>query len=194
MVNGILLNNASITNGPAASRGTYVGTTRSDASSQLNWILGAAASGGTAAVLGVWNAYNRVDVGTTVLDSGTQYTYSSGTIRQARGGAGNQISFVLGLQEDAVIATMTAKITLTGAASAFILIAPGLDTTTAFSSQPVQVYSPLAAAFIWAPSTTAIFNPSIGFHFISRNEQGDAANNNTLNGSNVDFIAASLRM
>jgi hypothetical protein len=34
-VNGIWLNNASITNGPAATRGTYVGTTRSNASSQL---------------------------------------------------------------------------------------------------------------------------------------------------------------
>ena len=55
-VNGILLNNAAITNGPAASRGTYVGTTRSNASSQLDWIYGGLAAGGTAGFFGVWNS------------------------------------------------------------------------------------------------------------------------------------------
>lgn len=49
MVNGIRLNSAAITNGPAAQRGTYVGTTRSNASSQFDWIVGAT---NTAAFLG----------------------------------------------------------------------------------------------------------------------------------------------
>ena len=38
-VAGIYLNNAAITNGPAASRGTYVGTVRSNASAQIDWIF-----------------------------------------------------------------------------------------------------------------------------------------------------------
>jgi hypothetical protein len=54
MVKGILLNNAAITNGPGASRGTYVGTTRSNGSSQLEFIFGAAGAPPTAASLGVW--------------------------------------------------------------------------------------------------------------------------------------------
>ncbi len=100
MTNGILLNNASITNGPAASRGTYVGTTRSNASSQLDWILGAAAAGGTAASLYVWNAYNRVLVETMVNDSTDSWTYGTNTWRPADNSTTMRISFVMGLQED----------------------------------------------------------------------------------------------
>ena len=56
-VGGIDLNAVGITNGPAASRGIWVGTVRSNASSQIDWILS-----GAGAVLGVYNAYNRVPV------------------------------------------------------------------------------------------------------------------------------------
>ena len=37
-INGVPVNLNAITNGPAAGRGTYVGTVRSDGSSQINWI------------------------------------------------------------------------------------------------------------------------------------------------------------
>ena len=77
MVNGILLNNAAITNGPAASRGTYVGTVTSNASSQLNWIYGALAANGTAGLFGVWNAYNRVLVASFTGDNTDSWSYSS---------------------------------------------------------------------------------------------------------------------
>ena len=108
--NGILLNNASITNGPAASRGTYVGSIASNASSQIDWIYGGSASGGTAAVLNVWNAYNRVDVATTVQDSqGTLWSYALTTVRPFDGagvgsGLNNRISFMNGLAEESVSA------------------------------------------------------------------------------------------
>ena len=68
IVNGIKLNSASITNGPAASRGTWLGTIKTNASSQLDFIFGASASGGTAAYFGVYNAYNRVSMGIQVID------------------------------------------------------------------------------------------------------------------------------
>ena len=60
LVNGIWLNTSNIANGPAALRGTWVGTTRSNASSQLDWIYGGLAAGGTAGWFGVWNCYNIV--------------------------------------------------------------------------------------------------------------------------------------
>src|SRR6185369_10415107 len=71
MVNGILLNASAITNGPGASRGTYVGTTRSNGSSQLDWIFGAS---GVAALFYVWNAYNRVNVDTRNNEGTTSWT------------------------------------------------------------------------------------------------------------------------
>jgi hypothetical protein len=101
MVKGILLNNAAITNGPGASRGTYVGTTRSNGSSQLEFIFGAAGAPPTAASLGVWNMYNRVDVAATIIDtSQTAYTYSSLTPREAHAYSTFLVQYVIGLQED----------------------------------------------------------------------------------------------
>jgi hypothetical protein len=76
-LNGIWLNSSSITNGPAANRGTYVGTIASNGSSGIDYIFGSAASGGSSASLGVWNAYNRVLTQTSTTDTGTNYNYSS---------------------------------------------------------------------------------------------------------------------
>jgi hypothetical protein len=64
--NGILLNTSSISNGPAALRGTYVGTIASNASSLIDWSVGGSASGGLIGQLMVWNMYNRVSVSAVV--------------------------------------------------------------------------------------------------------------------------------
>ncbi|WP_038960186.1 hypothetical protein [Bradyrhizobium japonicum] len=132
-VNGIWLNNQAITNGPAAWRG---GTTRSNASSQLDWILGGSGSGGVAGYLGVWNAYNRVTASAAAIDSGLAYTYSSATVRQARASAGNQVSAVFGLAEDATQISYASRIGLvTNSAAAVSGI--GVDATNVFIGQGV---------------------------------------------------------
>lgn len=178
MVNGILLNNASITNGPAAQRGTYVGTISSDASSQINYVFGASASGGTAANFGVWNAYNRVSTGTTVIDSGTTYTYAVATTRQARASAGNQVSFVIGLQEDTVLMTYSVSYTL-NAANCVVQTGVGFDVTNAFSIPAFQTQQ--AAANGFAGTSSGIWDTPIGFHFIAANENVPTANTVTFN-------------
>lgn len=133
MVNGILLNNASITNGPAASRGTYVGTTRSDGFSLLNWIYGALASGGTAAVLGIWNAYNRVTVSTGVADTTDSWTLATNaTWRDANGSATMRVSYICGLQEDSFSAQYGCLL-YTNALSNPAIVGIGYDSSTAFS-------------------------------------------------------------
>lgn len=201
MTNGILLNNAGITNGPAASRGTYVGTTRSNASSQIDYIFGGAASGGAAAFLGVWNAYNRVSVGTTVSDTNNSYAYSSATIRQAGASAGNQISFVVGLQEDAVQLSGNCGFRILAVSGAEVQSGFGLDTTSGFSLGP-QFFSSNGTILMQIGFGLAgVWNVGIGFHFISKNEASDGSNNNTFNNyagvtgtQHADFIAAQLRM
>lgn len=97
---GVNLNANNITNGPAASRGTYVGTVRSNGSSQIDWILGALATGGTSAVLNIWNAYNRVPVSTFVQDDTNSWNYSTATWRSADNSVAMRVSFVTGLAED----------------------------------------------------------------------------------------------
>jgi hypothetical protein len=53
--NGLWLNSVVITNGPAASRGTYVGTVKGDSASVLNWIFGDIAAG-------VWLVISEVEL------------------------------------------------------------------------------------------------------------------------------------
>lgn len=192
MVNGVLLNSVSITNGPAASRGTYVGTTRSNGSSQLDWIFGAAASGGTAGFLGVWNAYNRVDVSTTVYDNGAPYSYASATVRQARASAGNQVTFVSGLAEDAWIANASSEMQTVASSGAFNTSGIGLDNTAGFTGPRSIIYTPLASVLVGstAPSLT---QTTLGVHAVYRNEGGNGSAN-TFNASNGDMLSFLFRM
>ena len=77
MVGGILLNNASITNGPAASRGTYVGTVAQQRIVATELDLWRVAAIGTAGLFGVWNCYNRVRVGSRSGESTDSWTYAT---------------------------------------------------------------------------------------------------------------------
>jgi hypothetical protein len=140
MVNGIWLNNAAITNGPAAQRGTFVGTTRSNASSQLDWIYGTVAAGGGTARLMIWNCYNRVSVKTIVSDSTDSWSYSTATWRAVNGNANNSVQFVSGLQEDAFSAVYYGQVNQAGVA-----LGVGLNQTTAYSG--IAALSNVASSF-----------------------------------------------
>jgi hypothetical protein len=165
MVNGILLNNASITNGPAASRGTYVGTTRSNASSQLDWIYGTIASGGTAGFFGVWNAYNRRLVESLSGNSADSWVYASITIRSANNSGTTRHSFVSGLAEDMFYAEY--GIMAAGAGSELGI---GYDVTNAFSSRQGVNYTTDGCTVVGSHSTTAL-----GFHFFQACEAAEVS-------------------
>jgi hypothetical protein len=131
-VNGIQTNAVVITNGPGVNRGTYVGTVRSDGSSQINWIKGAVAANGTAAVLGVWNSYNRVMVRGFIGDTTATWNYSGGVWRAANASNTMRVSFVQGLQEDAFEAVYYGA-AASGAGVAYTGV--GLDTTSSVNFQ-----------------------------------------------------------
>jgi hypothetical protein len=189
--NGILVNANAITNGPAALQGYYVGTIRSNTSSKIDFIYGGAASGGVAAVLNVWNMYNRVSIGTTVTDSGGNYTYTSSTVRQARAAATNQISFVLGLQEDMVDITYVTNLA-TVAAAAFATASIGLDSLTVFSTQASEWFD--SAGTVQLGQMTRHLFSGLGSHFAAPLEASDNTNANTFNTNNSNRFAACLRM
>lgn len=165
-VNGLWLNNASITNGPAAQRGTYVGTTRSNASSQLDWIFGTSAVNGGAALLNVWNAYNRVDVGTKVSDSTASWVYGTNAWRSANGSNNNSVSFVSGLAEDSP--NCIYSIIVNGAAAGS-LTGVGLDSTSAPSGNTAYV-SLVGYQTPYAGNLT--YGPQLGAHFFQALEWG----------------------
>ena len=85
MVGGIMTNTVAITNGPGAGLGTYVGTIRSDASSQIN---------DSVLLRYVANAYNDVERQLVVVDTTDSWTYTTATFRQARASSANQVAYV----------------------------------------------------------------------------------------------------
>jgi len=174
-VKGLYFNANSITNGPAAQRGTYVGTIRSNGTSTIDWILGASGAGGTAAVLGVWNAYNRQVVATTVTDSNASWNYTSATVRQVDGSGGNQVGFISGLAADGITASYAGGGSLAAAAGAFYQIGLALDSVTVFDKNNVfQTGS--AVAVTGGSFVTNNYAPQIGYHLIAALERSDGTN------------------
>lgn len=101
MVNGFWTNKFTITNGPVANLGTYVGTIRTNSgSATVDWSFGGVATGGTAAILGMWNAYNRVSVQGIIGDSTSSWSYAGGAWRSANGSNSMRVSFVQGLADE----------------------------------------------------------------------------------------------
>lgn len=166
MVSGILTNKNAITNGPAANRGTYVGTVRSDGSSQLGWSRGGLAAGGSWAWLGVWNAYNRVVVSGLVADSTNSWTYQATTIRAANNSATMRVSFVQGLTEDYFEAGYRA-LYIDGTSIGYAGI--GYNATNAFSGR--TAYFPNASASLMAEASHAV--QQLGWGYMSACEAGN---------------------
>lgn len=198
-VKGIAVNNASITNGPAAGFGTYVGTIATDAGgATVSWSNGGSGSGGVLATLNVWNMYNRVSTAARVIDSGATYSgVSSGTFRQARASVNNQINFVTGLAEEGISASYSNVSTLTATSGASVSGAVGFDSTTSAAGSVGQGSATQAAAnttlVVSANVAGNIPAPQPGSHFLAALE---ASNNgaNVLNASTVNTLSAMLKM
>lgn len=190
---GVLLNNAAITNGPAASRGTYVGTACSNGTATFDYTFGGSASGGTAAFLGVWNMYNRVTTTAVVTDSGAPYTYASATVRQARASAGNQISIVMGLVEDGVSANMAASAQVAAAIGASVASGIGYGSLTTYQCEQAFLTNVVAASWNNSYATPCAFMPSLGLSVLSSNENSDGTNTSSFNLLQKNSFQATFR-
>lgn len=155
--NGIWLNASAITNGPAASRGTYVGTTRSDAAAgTISFTFGGANIGGW---FGVWNCHNRVLVGSESNEATASWSYAATAWRPWNNQAArNRVSAVFGLAEDAI--NVASQIMVGPGASGGGYNAIGLDLTNAPIGAYGQVFGP-----IYAVSPARYVSTQIGFHF-----------------------------
>jgi hypothetical protein len=169
MVNGIWLNNAAITNGPAASRGTYVGTTRSNASSQLDWQFPVNGNPATPALFNVWNVYNRVQVRSVHGSTLSTQTFAS-PARPYFNDTGLRVTFVSGLAEDAFQAIVLAQAICNpnGAASVSI----GYNSTTTYSGLTTQVYC--AGTSILTPISGMYNTVALGGNFFQMLQTSDA--------------------
>jgi hypothetical protein len=178
----------------SANQATYLGTVFASANGQISYTFGAAASGGTAALLGVWNMYNRVTVTTTVTDNGTSYSYSSATVRQARASAGNQIQFVLGVQEDGVQFSYAAKMLMSATSQASASWGVGFDVTNAFSIAASNFQSGSATQVSNASSNAGVWSVGVGLHTLAATESSDGSNGNGFDSGSLNSLMASIRM
>jgi Collagen triple helix repeat (20 copies) len=99
-VAGIMVNAQAITNGPAANRGTYVGTIRTNASALGDLNFGGSAVGGVNCFINVWNNYNRVLALPWSQEATATWTVPGGGWSGI--GTTNSINWVRGFDIDAV--------------------------------------------------------------------------------------------
>ena len=97
----------------SANRATYLGTFYTTGAGKTQFTYGAIASGGTAGLVGIWNAYNRVQWAMISGDSTSSWVYSTTSWRAADAGSVN-VSQVCGINEDTNFAAYTASATNAG--------------------------------------------------------------------------------
>jgi len=177
----ILANTNSIANGPTSLLGTYVGTIATDAATATVTFqpLPGAASGGAAAVVDLWNMYNRVNVSAIVQDSKSPWTYSSNTFRQADASPGNQASYVYGENEDAINADY--QILTTVASNSSPAVGIGVDVTTTATGSVGFTNDAAALNMARAIFSTTL---SIGRHTIIPLELSNGGGTATFDGTN----------
>lgn len=163
LLEGRYVNKVDITNGPAAQRGLYVGTIRSDGSAQINDSL---------TKRHVWNYLNRVSRPVVVNDATATWTYSTAAFRQANGSTANQIAVVIGLQEEPVSVTCSHSAVGPDATQRQFFSGIGIDSSTVNSATGGTIQGATSAIQVSANCVYTGF-PGLGSHEIRWLEKAD---------------------
>lgn len=160
----------------------YVGTVRTVTASQLNDSL---------LLRHVWNYFNRIPRTLQVTDATASWTYTTATVRQARGSAANQVDVVIGVAEVPIDLALYANgINDTGATDQSVGI--GEDSTTTYAA---GAWWEGSSSVNMAANVRLCKYPTIGRHFYSWNEWSEAIGTSTWYGTNTKggSVASGLR-
>ncbi len=166
------------------NQATYLGTFSATADGTTKFYTGGSASGGTAALLHLWNMYNRRMFTSAVIDTGTPYAYTTAAWRQMRGSAAMQVNFTTGLAEDAMSSIAWLIYNAGGnGINASGNWGIGLDSTTASYLASSSVYIDYNVATntvgcLLEASAHSIIAPQIGLHYISGLENASVGGGN----------------
>lgn len=192
-VNGILVNKVDITNGPAAQRGTYVGTIRTNGSSQVDMIFGGAgAAGGEGTTIGLWNMYNRREIVAVNFDNTDSWNYTTNTLRVKNGNAANRIQCLTGWLGDALSA-VASQVGSNSTAGIFQGVTIGLDSMSAqATTAALGAGRSTGVSTIWSTVSTYEAMAPLGFHYVAPLERSTATGTSTWYGDNgaTDNISA----
>ncbi|MGJ0393048.1 MAG: hypothetical protein ACR650_09860 [Methylocystis sp.] len=162
----------------AVNQGTFLGAIKTDgAASSVSWTYGGLASGGSLGAFQVWNQYNRILTSSYNFDTGAAYTYTSTTVRFARGSGNNAIGILVGRMEDAFYATYQQNTQTVAVAGATTQSGICIDTNVV--SAGTETVAPTANAFKAGMNITWAQRIVPGFHNVFACEQGDGANANS---------------
>lgn len=151
--------NNAVDKGPiSGNAGTYLGTFDATANGQTGMQFHpAAAAGGANAVLGVYNAYNRVALSSTSLDNTSTWTYATATWRAADNNNSNRVSYVDGLAQSVVSCTYGVLETGSNGAET------GCDLNSTSATPAVIAYNQSASGGF--NNSTVDFAPTLGLNF-----------------------------
>ena len=136
LLDGRYVNKVAITNGPAAQRGLYVGSIKSDGSAQIN---------DRQAIRNVWSYYNRAPRPVKVLESTDLWSYTTNAWRQANGAAANLVEYFCGLAED--VASIRASASVGNSAGPTdVAVGIGLNSSTALASDCLSGYAQISSS------------------------------------------------
>ncbi len=119
----------------------------------------------------VWNAYNKAILYADLIDRTNNWSYTSGTIRQANAVATDQIAYVSGEISENVLATLNVGC-YTASSSGVATAGIGVDSTTTYSGLVGSAFNTNGAATLTNIVSTYQGHPGIGYHVISWNESG----------------------
>jgi hypothetical protein len=167
-----------------ANQGTYLGSFTATANGTCAFANGGAASGGSPAVLPIYNHWNQLKIVLSNADNSALYTYSSGIWRYAGASANNSISVLSGLPEVArLLYSASGAITVAGA---YQYVGIGINNTTAIITLLMQ--SQGGAWNLERGLDRSLF----GQNTVYALEAGDGAHLNNFNnyGLNTLFVTA----
>jgi hypothetical protein len=181
---------ASTTLSVPTNQGTFLGSFSTvNANGQSAFLYGSAASGGGNAYLGICNYYNKALFSTIVEDTGAPYTYTTGTVRNARGSGTNIIQYIQSDSERAANFSYSANGSTTSNTSASSIVGIGLASNSFSSFSLTQNSGATGAAY---GLSTVLLISSTGFTTAFANEQGDGTHANTFNANSINLLMGNI--
>lgn len=169
----------------------WLGTIRADGANTT-----ADSGGGITTQVGgkrfVWNAYNQVIRFIKVIDTTDQWSYTTDTIRQAGGIAGNKVEYVSGDASVTIDATIHASVALSVNVARAAKVGIGIDSTTTFSGFVQSGFVNDAGGSFEPIEARYVGSVGLGYHYISWNEKGSDGNCGFLGDNGGDGTQSGL--
>lgn len=175
LLNGRLVNKYSISNGPAAQRGLYVGSIRSNGTATID---------DTYTSRHVWNMYNEVDRPMYCVELDDNWNYSTAAYRQANGDPLNKVNFLIGWAGRAVTAQACGRAVNNTSTPRLVSTGIGVDSVTAIAFGALTGTVGVSDSISASMNASVVIIPGIGMHYLAWLEKGNGTDTQTWYGDN----------